>query len=399
MPTGVHTNSLASAIDAAMDEARRRTLRALSPLSADDLKAQPAPILSPLVWDLAHIGHQEELWLLRTLHGEQPTERRFDDIYNACEHERSERAELGLLEPADAYAYIDHVRERVRRRLPAERFPADEPLRRGGYAYHMVIQHEHQHNETMLQSFQVRDDLVHPFAELWRPARAEGRKTTISIDAGEFTMGTDEVGWAYDNEQRAHVRHVDAYAIDSHPVTNADYVRFVEAGGYADPGLWSDAGCRWLADEGETHPMFWRRSRGAWSRLRFGRIEPLPLEEPVQHISFHEAEAYARWAGARLPTEAEWERAVPHISYVGQVWEWTSSSFEPYPGFKAFPYEGYSAAFFGTGLYRVLRGGSWATHGKVGRHTFRNWDFPVRRQIFAGLRLAHDVGTTRRHRA
>ena len=268
MPTGVHTTSLAFAIDAAMDEARRRTLRALAPLSEDDLKAQPTPILSPLVWDLAHIGHQEELWLLRTLHGEQPTERRFDDIYNACEHERSERAELGLLEPADAYAYVDHVRERVFRRLPDERFPDGEPLRRGGYAYHMVIQHEHQHNETMLQAFQVRDDLVHPFAELWRPARAEGRKTTISLDAGEFTMGTDEVGWAYDNEQRAHVRHVDAYAIDSHPVTNADYVRFVEAGGYADPGLWSDAGRRWLADEGETHPMFWRRSRGEWSRLQ-----------------------------------------------------------------------------------------------------------------------------------
>src|SRR5207342_2520377 len=157
MPTGVHTSALSLRIGFALESARERTLHALAPLSHEDLTIQPTPILSPLVWDLVHIGHQEELWLLRTLHGERPTERRFDDIYNACEHERSERSELGLLEPVDAYAYIDHVRERVRRRLPGERFTDEEPLRRGGYAYPMVIQHEHQHNETMLQAFQIRE--------------------------------------------------------------------------------------------------------------------------------------------------------------------------------------------------------------------------------------------------
>ncbi len=343
MPTGVHTSALSLRIGFALESARERTLHALAPLSHEDLTIQPTPILSPLVWDLAHIGHQEELWLLRTLHGERPTERRFDDIYNACEHERSERSALGLLEPADAYDYVADVRERVFRRLPGERFPDEEPLRRGGYAYHMVIQHEHQHNETMLQAFQIREDLAHPLAELWRPAPVEGRPAAVRLDAGEFTMGSDDAGWAYDNEQPAHVRRVDAYAIDSHPVRNRDYVRFVEAGGYADRGLWSDAGLEWLDAEGEGHPMYWRRSRAGWSRVRFGRVEALPPDEPVQHVCFHEAEAYARWAGARLPTEAEWERAVPHLSYVGQVWEWTSSSFEPYPGFHAFPYEGYSA--------------------------------------------------------
>ena len=370
MPTGVHTSGLAVRIGAALEEARRRTVHALSPLSAADLNAQPSPNLSPLVWDLAHIGHQEELWLLRTLHDEQPTERRFDDIYNACEHERSERGGLGLLAPADAYDYVAHVRGRVLRRLPTERFPDDEPLRRGGYAHHMVIQHEHQHNETMLQALQIREDLVHPHAELWRPAQVDGDAAVAPFDAGEFVMGCDDFGWAYDNEQPAHVERTDAYAIDTHPVTNVQYARFVAEG--AEP------------------PMFWRAARAGWTRVRFGRVEPLPPDEPVQHISFHEAEAYARWAGGRLPTEPEWERAVAQLSYVGQVWEWTSSSFEPYPGFAAFPYDGYSAVFFGTGRYRVLRGGSWATHGKVGRHTFRNWDLPVRRQIFAGLRLAYD---------
>ena len=371
MPAGVHTSELSTRIASALEEARWRTLRALAPLSDADLNAQPSSILSPLVWDLAHIGHQEELWLLRTLHGEQPTEQRFDDIYTACEHERSERAELGLLAPTDAYDYVAHVRGRVLRRLPGERFPDDEPLRRGGYAYHMVIQHEHQHNETMLQALQIREDLVHPFAELWRPAVIEDGPSVARFDAGEFVMGCDDFGWAYDNEQPAHIERTDAFAIDTHPVTNAEYARFVAAG--AEP------------------PMYWRRGASGWSRVRFGRVEPLPPDEPVQHISFHEAEAYAKWAGARLPTEPEWERAVARLSYVGQVWEWTSSSFEPYPGFRAFPYDGYSAVFFGTDDYRVLRGGSWATHGKVGRHTFRNWDLPIRRQIFAGLRLAYDA--------
>jgi gamma-glutamyl hercynylcysteine S-oxide synthase len=391
MPTGIHTSGLSTRIASALEEARRRTLYALGPLSDADLNAQPSQILSPLVWDLAHIGHQEELWLLRTLHGERPTESRFDDIYNACEHERSERGELGLLAPSDAYDYVAHVRERVLRRLPDERFPDDEPLRRGGYAYHMVIQHEHQHNETMLQALQIREDLVHPHAELWRPAQVEGGPAVVRFAEGEFVMGCDDFGWAYDNEQPAHAERVAAFAIDTLPVTNAEYARFIADGGYTDPSLWSEAGRAWLASDGQQHPMYWRRGRAGWARVRFGRLEPLPLDEPVQHISFHEAEAYARWAGGRLPTEPEWERSVARLSYVGQVWEWTSSSFEPYPGFEPFPYDGYSAVFFGTGRYRVLRGGSWATHGKVGRHTFRNWDLPIRRQIFAGLRLAYDV--------
>lgn len=386
-------SSTKSAIVERLGEARTRTLTLIRPLDDEQLNRVYSPILSPLAWDLGHIANFEELWLVQTIGGREPLRGDLGRFYDAIENPRKTRGELPILRDAELRSYLADVRERTLEVLGEVEIGAgaDDPLLREGFVYEMLLAHEHQHNETMLQAFQVRDDLVHPFAELWRPARAEGRKTTISLDAGEFTMGTDEVGWAYDNEQRAHVRHVNAYAIDSHPVTNAEYVRFVEAGGYAEPGLWSDAGRRWLADEGEAHPMYWRRSRGEWSRVRFGRIEPLPPEEPVQHISFHEAEAYAGWAGARLPTEAEWERAVPHISYVGQVWEWTSSSFEPYPGFKAFPYEGYSAAFFGTGLYRVLRGGSWATHGKVGRHTFRNWDLPVRRQIFAGLRLAHDI--------
>src|SRR4029078_3647002 len=189
MPAGVHTSELSTRIASALEEARWRTLRALAPLSEADLKSQPSPILSPLVWDLAHIGHQEELWLLRTLHGEQPTEQRFDDIYTACEHERSERAELGLLAPTDAHDYVAHVRGRVLRRLPGERFPDDEPLRRGGYAHHMGIQDQPQHTETMLQALQIGEDRVHPFAELWRPAVIEDGPSAARFDGGGVVLG------------------------------------------------------------------------------------------------------------------------------------------------------------------------------------------------------------------
>ena len=165
-----------------------------------------------------------------------------------------------------------------------------------------------------------------------------------------------------------------AFSIDAEPVTNGAYAAF-------------------LADSGATEPpLSWEREGDAWVRRRFGRLEPVPPDEPVQHVSWQEAAAYARWAGKRLPTEAEWERAarLGVLRGVGSVWELTSSDFAGYPGFRAFPYAEYSQVFFGP-YYKVLRGASWATSGAVARLTFRNWDFPIRRQIFAGFRCATDA--------
>lgn len=367
------------------------TRAGLEPLSVDDLTRQVTAILSPIVWDVAHIGHQEELWLLRTLHGLGPTEARFDDIYNACEHGRSERARLDLLDPVSAGEYIDDVRERVLERLGGQVFDAANPLLAGGFVHHMVIQHEHQHNETILQSLQVREDLDHPLGADWRPATCAGSGGELVLTTGTFVMGTDDRAWAYDNERDPHEVDLPGYAIDRTPVTNADFAQFVAAGGYADPGPWSDAGWRWRSGECVEHPKHWRGDDRGWARVRFGRLEPLPADEPVQHVSWFEAEAFARWAGRRLPTEAEWERAAGELDGVGAVWEWTSSDLEPYPGFRAFPYPHYSEVFLSTGSYRVLRGGSWATDGCVARRTFRNWDLPIRRQIFAGFRTARDL--------
>ncbi len=248
-------------------------------------------------------------------------------------------------------------------------------------------------------------------------------------------MGTDTEPWAYDNERPAHLVDVAPFRIDETPVTNDAYRAFVEGGGYHDARLWSPTGWSWRQEAGLEHPDGWHDDgTGSWSVRRFGHQLDLPSDEPVQHVCWYEAEAFARWAGKRLPTEAEWEYAASWtpdgvkrrypwgdddptpdraslgrqrwapavvdahpagasshgvLAMVGDVWEWTSTTFHGYPGFVSFPYREYSAVFFGDD-YRVLRGGSWATHPSACRTTFRNWDFPIRRQIFCGFRCARD---------
>jgi iron(II)-dependent oxidoreductase len=307
--------------------------------------------------------------------------------------------------------------------------------------YGMVAQHEHQHVETMLAAIQLMEEFAHPAADgdvpaapaaPVAPAPAPTSTSTsgaalpaeVLVPGGTFTMGTDTHTWAYDNERPAHEVELPAFFVDTTPVTNRAYLEFVEDGGYTDDTLWTRAGREWRDETHLRAPQFWARAdTGAWTRRRYGRVEALPLDEPVQHVCWYEADAFARWQGKRLPTEAEWERAArgasltaanlwsagPHRfgpspvgsrpdgvsdcgahQMLGDVWEWTSSDFGPYPGFRAFPYPEYSEVFFGD-EYKVLRGGSWATHPVAARTTFRNWDYPIRRQIFAGFRCARDV--------
>jgi iron(II)-dependent oxidoreductase len=303
----------------------------------------------------------------------------------------------------------------------------------------MVVQHEHQHDETMLATLQLMDgEGYRPHA----PVPPRGRridKAEVLVEGGPFEMGTSLEPWAYDNERPAHIVDLPPFLIDTTPVTNRDYLRFVEAGGYDDPRWWSEAGWAHRQKAGLSAPEFWRKEcEGVWTRLRFGWREDLPLNEPVCHVCWFEADAYARWAGKRLPTEAEWEKAAsaepgggkrrypwgdappgPELANLGQryfrpaavgaypqgaspwgceqmigdVWEWTSSGFTPYPGYHWFPYKEYSEVFFkqDRDRFRVLRGGSWATDPAAVRATFRNWDFPIRRQIFAGFRCARDA--------
>ncbi len=414
----------------ALEDARRRSLELLDPLSDADLLAPHSPLMSPLVWDLAHVGHYEELWLLRavartgTFRGPPPNPRAIDpghdDIYDAFRHARRERAKLAILGPAEARRHIAMVRGRVLDVLDRVEFDPAVPLLDHGFVYGMVAQHEQQHDETMLATLQLMAS-VYPHPAAPPPPGRPPAAAEVLVPGGTFVMGSDTEPHAYDNERPAHVVDVDPFFIDTVPVTNGYYLQFVEAGGYDEPRFWSEAGWAHRAAEKLTAPQFWSpEGSGSWSVRRYGRRIDLPLDEPVQHVCWYEADAYARFAGRRLPTEAEWEKAASGASpqeanlggrhfgpapvgaypggasrygaehMIGDVWEWTSSDFTAYPGFTTFPYKEYSEVFYGSD-YKVLRGGSWATSPLVARVTFRNWDYPVRRQIFAGFRCARDV--------
>jgi gamma-glutamyl hercynylcysteine S-oxide synthase len=373
----------------ALEHARQRTEALLEPLSDEQLTRQLSPLQSPLVWDLAHIGHFEELWLLRRAGGRNAGSLAYDELYDASAHARSERGRLPILPPDAARAYVGEIREAVLGLLPELSLDDGDPLLEQGFVVGMVVQHELQHTETMAQTLALAG-LPGPVPQGPPEVRESG---DAIVPGGSFTLGAVDP-WAYDNERPAHSVDLPAFRIDRALVTNAEYTVFVDAGGYRDRDAWSDEGWAWRETEDAGAPLYWELDGGRPLRRRFDVVEALPPREPVQHVSFHEAEAYARWAGKRLPTEAEWEKAVKTVAgqlehVRGAVWQWTASSFDGYPGFRAFPYAEYSELFFGED-YRVLRGGSWFTDPLLARPTFRNWDLPQRRQIFSGLRCARD---------
>jgi gamma-glutamyl hercynylcysteine S-oxide synthase len=341
---------------------RDRTLELVAHLGTEDLERQLDPLMSPLVWDLAHIAAYEDLWLVHRYGGEPLLHGELAALYDAFETPRSVRGNLALLRHAEALAYLADVRARALRVL--------DERGRDPVLHEMVLRHELQHTETMRQAMALAG-LLPPGDGVLAPL---GDGDWITVPAGSFAMGAREDGFAYDNERPRHEVEVAAFAIAARPVTNATWLAFVEGGGYVRREWWTDEGWAWKEDFDITHHA--------------GVAGGAP-DAPACHVSWYEADALARWCGARLPTEAEWEEASGLLEGVGLVWEWTSSPFAGYPGFRADPYPEYSEVFFGD-AYRVLRGGSWATDARVATPTFRNWDLPQRRQIFAGLRLATD---------
>lgn len=430
--------ALRAALAAALAEARARTLQLVAPLSEADLHRQHDPLMSPIAWDLGHIAHFEQLWLTRNLEG--PIEFvEMPGLYNPFEHPRRTRGALALPPLAEIRALMDGIRRRALDRLAVADFEGGPELLREGYVYRMVLQHEYQHDETILQTLQLKQG--QPYAPARRreppaPAlRLPEPGAMVRFPGGPVEVGTDDRSAAYDNERPRHMVELAPFWIDVTPVTEGEYLRFVEDGGYRRRELWSDAGWAWLRESGVSAPKHWAREGAAWVTRAMDRARPLDPARPVCHVCYHEAEAFARYAGKRLPTELEWEAAAswdpaagrkrtypwgeepahpglanldqlafdtaPVGAYpgnlspigcygmIGDVWEWTSSDFGGYPGFRSFPYREYSEVFFGS-EYKVLRGGSWATRPGAIRNSFRNWDYPIRRQIFSGFRCARD---------
>ncbi len=417
--------------------ARERT-QVLGNLADPELLIQHSPLMSPPVWDLAHIGQQEELWLLRGGNLDQPgiLPKEIDQLYDAFRHSRTDRSQLPLLPPTSARDLCQQVRDRVWQRLAEE--PTDL------FPYLMVAQHEQQHVETLLASMQLRSGPALLTGIRPWPVESPGLTGELRavpelahsqyIPGGPFQLGVDAQSEpeSLDNERPAQLVDLPPFRLGTFPVTTAHWREFQKDGGYRNPKWWRPQGWQHCQQAELTAPLFWH-SDG--SRTRFGVREDIPALEPVQHISFYEAEAFAAWAGARLPTEAEWEKACAwdpaghrrkwpwgeapvaadranlggaalgpapvgtfpqgRSAYgveqlMGDVWEWTSSRFRPWPGFTPMCYSQYSQPFFGEEYY-VLRGGSWAVGSGAIRPSFRNWDYPIRRQIFCGMRLAWDA--------
>lgn len=424
-----------------LTEARCRTLRLVGSLSDEDLRVQHDPLMSPLIWDLGHIGHFEEVWLLDNADGSPARSEGLRGVYDPFRNPRALRADLPLPGAASCRRALERIRSAVVERLRKLDLDSDDPLLRDGFVFRMVLQHEYQHNETMLQTLQLkRGDRYRPPERRPLPeppvADRPGEGAMVRFPGGPVEIGTDDPTTAYDNERPRHQVELAPFFIDVAPVTEEAYRRFVAAGGYEDPTYWSPEGRAWLEESGAAMPKHWHREGRRWTVRVMDQVRPLDPRRPVCHVCHHEAEAYARFAGKRLPTELEWEAAatwdppsgrksaypwgeepaspelanIDALSFqtapigtyrrnvspigcygmIGDVWEWTSSSFLPYPGYRTFPYPEYSEVFFGDG-YKVLRGGSWATRSGAIRGTFRNWDYPVRRQIFSGFRCAKDA--------
>jgi iron(II)-dependent oxidoreductase len=347
-----------------------------------------------------------------------------------------DRWDLPLPSLAGTIAYLDAVQDALLARLDTDLANEND-----SYFYQLVTFHEDMHDEAFAYA---RQTLGYPPPRFGRwadgaPPDAEMGSLLgdATVPGGRFVLGADaDAPFVFDNEKWGHEHAVEPFRIARAPVTNREFVAFVDDRGYARQELWSDAGWRWRAGADARHPVHWVPDRGAWRLRRYGRVVDLPPHHPVIHVNWYEADAWCRWAGRRLPTELEWEVAAvasptrdgttlgptkrrypwgggppdrrranldgaavgcvdvaalaPGDSafgcrqMIGNVWEWTASDFEPYPGFSADPYDDYSVPWFGS--RKVLRGGCWATRSRLAAPVYRNFFTPERRDVFAGFR-------------
>ncbi|MEM6961100.1 MAG: SUMF1/EgtB/PvdO family nonheme iron enzyme [Myxococcota bacterium] len=401
-----------------LERARRDTYRLIHDLSDQELRAQPNPEYSPLGWHLGHIAFTEARWVFGELLGDGSLwESRHTDF---AQEGRPKNERGDLPSRSELLDYLGCVRREVQRvLLDVPEFPGDKARRltEGGYLSWFLAAHERQHFETMAIVRTLIRGSLGISGKHSRPFGEPPAVRRIRFEGGSFLMGTDAL-CAYDNEKPSHRVEIAPFELDATPVTCADFAQFMKEGGYRRPELFSEEGWALVEREALDRPFGWLSDgSGGWFQARLDGVRPLYGAEPVIGVSAYEAEAYARWSGARLPTEAEWEYALSCLhqpyagsfldarnagpmptvdgggqlsSMIGNCWEWTETRFGPYPGFVSGPYEGYSAPYF-DGEHRVVRGGSFATHTELLRSSFRNW-YPQRlRSSFVGFRIAYDV--------
>ncbi len=421
-----------------MEEARAETMRLLDFVPDEFLKVRVHDFYSPVGWHFGHIGMTEELWVCGEALKRPPRDPHLSFLFaNVPDNPKDNRVHLPSRE--EIAAYLQATRCTTLEALEETDLDSPHPLIADCYAWEFAVQHECQHQETICELLQLihmeRDPQPSPF----RMPNVDSRRSEMArIPAGSFSMGSD---WphGYDNEKREHTVDVPSFEMDRTPVTTSQWIEFIHDRGYHRPELWSDAGWEWRKRESATAPEYWQIEQKENVKenvlVKINPRGPLIMlpDHPVSSISWFEADAYARWAGKRLPTETEWEYAARFdpatgesrtypwgeqeptperasfgmefwtpsnvgshsagasafglLDMAGGVWEWTSTPFHPYPGFEAFPYDGYSKDHM-DGNHYVCRGGSWASAATILRSSFRNWYVPTYRQGFLGLRCA-----------
>jgi iron(II)-dependent oxidoreductase len=413
-------------------DARRVELALLESVGDAALLGTRAHFLEPPIWEIGHVGWFQEYWLLRALDGADTLLPGSDGVYDSFNVSYTRRWEHAYPSRAASLAYVGEVLRRSVGRLDDR-----EPTAEETYFYTLTALHEDMHAENLTAILQTvghaRPTLLHvPDCVAVPSIDVTYRPHDIDVPGGVFMLGaTADEPFVFDNEKWAHPVEVSAFRIASTPVTNAEFVAFVEDGGYRRRECWGRRGWDWCRRESVAHPLFWTRDGGGrWCQREFDGLSPLAPWHPVVHVNWYEAEAYCRWAGRRLPTEAEWETAATldpatgskrrfpwgdtpptperaNLDYlaggtidvralpagdsalgcrqmIGNVWEWVADTFMPYPGFVCDPYKEYSQPYFGQ--KKVLRGGAWTTRGRLIRSTWRNFYMRQRRNVFAGFR-------------
>jgi iron(II)-dependent oxidoreductase len=417
-------------------DARQRTCALVADLTDAQMIGPRLPQLNPPLWEIGHVAWFQEKWALRHAAGRPPIRPDADGLYDSAAIPHDARWELPLPGREETLRYLGEVRDRVLEWLQR---PGATP--EDVYFVRLSVFHEDMHTEALTYT---RQTLGYPAPRMGDRGRQGGDGAgplpgDVEIPGGTWWLGaTPDEPFVFDNEKWAHPVELAPFAIARAAVTQAEFAAFVEDGGYSRRDCWSPEGWDWRERAGAGHPVYWRRqAAGRWLRRDFDRWAALEPHRPVIHVNWYEADAYCRWAGRRLPTEAEWEAAAAAEpdgegrltsqrhkrrfpwgeapptpdrgnldgeamgcrdvgalaagdsafgcrQMVGNAWEWTGDDFRPYPGFVADPYKEYSAPWFGT--HKVLRGGCWATRGRLLRNTWRNFYRPDRRDVWAGFR-------------